>query len=57
MLVDMEGDDQYSAGLFAQGCAFWYALGILWDENGNDTYNGVWYVQEAELISAVPGVR
>jgi hypothetical protein len=45
MLVDLEGDDQYSAGLFAQGCAFWYALGILWDEKGNDGYNGVWYVQ------------
>jgi hypothetical protein len=45
MLVDIEGDDRYSAGLFAQGCAYWYALGILWDEKGNDYYNGVWYVQ------------
>lgn len=45
MLIDMEGDDRYSAGLFAQGCAYWYALGILWDEKGNDSYNGVWYVQ------------
>ena len=45
MLVDMEGDDRYSAGVFAQGCASWYALGILWDEKGNDSYNGVWYVQ------------
>ena len=45
ILVDMEGDDSYSAGLFAQGCAYWYALGILWDEKGNDSYNGIWYVQ------------
>jgi len=45
ILLDMDGDDLYSAGLFAQGCAYWYALGILWDEKGNDKYNGIWYVQ------------
>jgi hypothetical protein len=45
MLVDMEGDDSYSAGLFAQGCAYWYGVGILKDEKGDDNYSGIWYVQ------------
>jgi len=35
MLFDGQGQDSYSAGLFAQGCAYWYA----------DVYNGIWYVQ------------
>jgi hypothetical protein len=44
-LIDGAGDDQYSAGLFAQGCAYWYSIGVLWDRSGHDTYNGIWYVQ------------
>ncbi|MBI5868222.1 MAG: hypothetical protein HZB43_08050 [candidate division Zixibacteria bacterium] len=44
-LIDGAGDDEYSAGLFAQGCAYWYGLGVLWDKAGNDKYNGIWYVQ------------
>jgi hypothetical protein len=45
MLVDGGGDDAYSAGLFAQACAYWYGTGILSDKGGNDSYSGVWYVQ------------
>jgi len=45
MLVDMQGNDSYSAGLFAQGCAYWYGVGILKDERGEDDYSGIWYVQ------------
>lgn len=44
-LIDAGGDDQYSAGLFAQGCAYWYGIGVLWDKSGDDRYNGIWYVQ------------
>jgi hypothetical protein len=44
-LIDAAGDDEYSAGLFAQGCAYWYSIGILWDKAGSDKYNGIWYVQ------------
>jgi hypothetical protein len=44
-LIDAGGDDEYSAGLFAQGCAYWYSIGMLWDKSGNDRYNGIWYVQ------------
>lgn len=45
MLVDIEGDDSYSAGLFAQGCAYWYGVGMLRDRAGDDRYSGIWYVQ------------
>lgn len=45
MLVDMEGNDSYEAGLFAQGCAYWYGVGMLKDEGGDDNYFGIWYVQ------------
>lgn len=44
-MIDMAGDDKYSAGLFAQGCAYWYGIGILADNQGDDQYTGVWYVQ------------
>jgi hypothetical protein len=45
ILLDGEGDDKYSAGLFAQGVGFWFGLGMLLDDEGNDHYRGVWYVQ------------
>lgn len=45
ILLDGEGDDKYSAGLFAQGVGFWFATGMLLDDKGNDHYRGVWYVQ------------
>jgi hypothetical protein len=45
LLVDGSGSDIYSAGLFAQGAAYWYGVGLLDDLSGNDRYEGVWYVQ------------
>jgi len=39
ILCDIKGDDYYSAGLFAQGCAYWFAVGMLLDGDGNDSYN------------------
>lgn len=47
MLIDGNGDDTYSCGVFGQGCAYWFGAGFLIDYEGNDTYNGVWYVQGA----------
>ncbi len=47
MLIDGNGDDKYSCGVFGQGCAYWFGAGFLIDYQGNDTYNGVWYVQGA----------
>lgn len=45
ILADGSGDDQYSCGVFGQGCSYWYGVGILADSTGNDEYNGIWYVQ------------
>jgi len=47
MLIDGDGDDKYSCGVFGQGCGYWFGTGILIDYQGNDEYNGVWYVQGA----------
>ncbi|MFQ5830169.1 MAG: hypothetical protein ACE5JD_13585, partial [Candidatus Methylomirabilia bacterium] len=45
LLLDVAGDDRYSAGVFAQGAAYWYGTGLLLDAAGDDSYQGVWYVQ------------
>jgi hypothetical protein len=37
-LVDGEGDDYYSAPVWAQGAGYWWGLGFLEDRAGNDTY-------------------
>lgn len=47
LLVDGEGNDRYSGGVFCQGVAYWYALGFLVDMQGSDTYRGAWYSQGA----------
>jgi hypothetical protein len=43
ILSDLEGDDTYSAGVFAQGCGYWYGYGILNDDKGDDNYRGVFF--------------
>lgn len=53
ILCDGAGDDIYSAGLFAQGVGYWYAVGMLIDGSGNDVYDGVWYVQGSSAHFAV----
>ena len=38
-LVDTGGgDDRHQCGIYGIGCAYWYALGILYDDGGNDRY-------------------
>lgn len=44
-LVDAEGDDHYSAGVFGQGVGFYLAVGVLADFAGNDTYETFVYGQ------------
>ena len=53
ILLDADGDDKYSAGVFAQGTGYWYGLGMLLDEKGDDSYSGIWYVQAASAHFAV----
>ena len=47
MLLDAEGNDAYSGGVFSQAVGYWYGIGILDDRAGNDAYNGIWYAQSA----------
>jgi hypothetical protein len=43
ILHDLAGDDEYYAGVFSQGSAYWYGYGILNDNAGNDKYRGVFF--------------
>lgn len=43
ILNDLDGDDTYSAGVFAQGSSYWFGYGILNDAKGNDSYRGVFF--------------
>jgi len=45
LLIDMEGNDSYSCGVFGQGTGYWAGTGLLFDAKGDDQYKGVWYVQ------------
>jgi len=38
LLADAKGADTYIADVFAQGCAYWYAIGALLDGEGDDLY-------------------
>ncbi len=53
LLIDMEGDDDYSCGVFGQGTGYWAGTGLLYDAEGNDHYQGVWYVQGAAAHFAI----
>jgi hypothetical protein len=45
VLRDASGDDDYTAGTFAQGSGYWQALGLLLDGGGHDLYDAYYYVQ------------
>jgi hypothetical protein len=45
LLIDIEGNDTYTCGVFGQGTGYWAGTGVLYDGTGNDSYKGVWYVQ------------
>lgn len=44
-LIDTEGDDRYTAQVFAQGSGYLEGTGLLVDGAGRDEYRGVYYVQ------------
>jgi len=52
-LLDLAGDDQYSAGVFGQAVGYLYGIGILDDRQGNDRYQGVWYAQSATAHAGI----
>jgi len=46
LLADFgEGNDTYRVEVFGQGCAYFYSLGMLYDESGQDTYQAAQYSQ------------
>jgi hypothetical protein len=44
-LLDVDGDDTYTAGNFSQGIGYWFGTGLLWDGGGNDRYQSVYFTQ------------
>jgi hypothetical protein len=44
-LVDGAGNDRYTADIYGQGVAYWYALGMLLDRAGCDEYSVYHYGQ------------
>lgn len=45
VLRDREGNDAYTAGVFAQATGYWEGTGVLADGAGDDTYDAIWYIQ------------
>ena len=43
ILSDLDGNDEYFAGVFAQASGYWYGYGILHDARGDDRYRGVFF--------------
>jgi hypothetical protein len=48
-LLDLDGVDDYEAGILAQGAGYWHGLGLFVEVAGNDVYQGVGYVQAVGL--------
>lgn len=45
ILIDGGGNNEFSAGFFAQGFSYWYALSMLLTSEGNDNYTSGKYSQ------------
>jgi hypothetical protein len=52
MLVDLAGDDRYTAQVFAQGAGFHEGLGMLIDAGGTDRFDAAWYAMGAAAHQA-----
>jgi hypothetical protein len=42
-LIDLGGDDHYTAQVFAQGVGYYRGIGLLIDAGGDDEYRAAWY--------------
>lgn len=50
LLADFgSGNDTYRAEVFGQGCAYFYSLGMLYDQGGQDVYQAAQYSQGAGI--------
>jgi hypothetical protein len=46
-IIDLKGNDNFYADIFAQGCSYWWSLGIIYNSDGNDNYQAFQYGQGA----------
>ncbi|MCS7208358.1 MAG: hypothetical protein NZ874_02195 [Fimbriimonadales bacterium] len=53
VLIDVQGNDRYTCGVFGQGVGYWGGVGALVDLQGDDSREGVWYVQGAAAHFAI----
>jgi len=53
LLVDLAGDDHYTAHVFAQGVGFQQGMGVLVDAGGNNHHTAAWYALGAAAHQAV----
>ena len=51
-LIDLDGDDRYSAQVFAQGAGYYEGLGLLIDGGGDDRFDAAWYAMGAAAHQA-----
>lgn len=47
LLLDLAGDDHYSAQVFAQGAGYYFGVGVLVDGKGSDRFDAAWYAMGA----------
>jgi hypothetical protein len=53
MLIDVQGSDRFTCGVFGQGVGYWGGVGMLIDLQGDDVREGTWYVQGAAAHFAI----
>lgn len=53
MLLDLEGDDHYTAQVFAQGVGYYEGVGLLIDGGGRDHFSAAWYAMASAAHQAV----
>ena len=53
MLIDLAGNDHYTAQVFAQGVGYHEGVGLLVDDGGNNHFNAAWYAMGAAAHRSV----
>ena len=44
-ILDLQGNDRYTGGIWVQGTGYWSGIGSLYDLQGNDVYQSLYYSQ------------
>jgi hypothetical protein len=53
ILIDLAGNDRYTAQVFAQGAGYFQGAGLLIDAAGDDRFHAAWYAMGAAAHAAV----